>query len=265
MGRGKVELKRIENNISRQVTFSKRRTGLLKKAKELSILCDAEIALIVFSSRGKLYEFSSIDCVPKTLERYQRCGNNLELHHHHHQDHAIEAQTQSWLQEIARLESQCESLKRAQRQMLGEELGGLSLKDLQNLEKQLEAALARTRARKTQLVAEQMEALRRSERKLGDLNKELKLKVGDQGHGYRPILDNDGCIPFMHHHPCHSTNFEYDPAFLQIGSYKPEPVILEIGYPPQYATHEDEGPSNGNPRGSLGSDTTNFHQAGWLL
>ncbi|CAH2041833.1 unnamed protein product [Thlaspi arvense] len=59
MGRGKVELKRIENKINRQVTFSKRRNGLLKKAYELSVLCDAEIALIIFSSRGKLYEFGS--------------------------------------------------------------------------------------------------------------------------------------------------------------------------------------------------------------
>jgi len=59
MGRGRVELKRIENKINRQVTFSKRRNGLLKKAYELSVLCDAEVALIVFSSRGKLYEFGS--------------------------------------------------------------------------------------------------------------------------------------------------------------------------------------------------------------
>lgn len=59
MGRGRVELKRIENKINRQVTFSKRRNGLLKKAYELSVLCDAEIALIIFSSRGKLSEFGS--------------------------------------------------------------------------------------------------------------------------------------------------------------------------------------------------------------
>jgi hypothetical protein len=59
MVRGKTELKRIENSTSRQVTFSKRRSGLLKKAFELSVLCDAEVALIVFSSRGKLYEFAS--------------------------------------------------------------------------------------------------------------------------------------------------------------------------------------------------------------
>lgn len=59
MGRGKIEIKKIENINSRQVTFSKRRAGLLKKAKELSVLCDAEVGVIIFSSTGKLYEFSS--------------------------------------------------------------------------------------------------------------------------------------------------------------------------------------------------------------
>lgn len=52
-------MKRIENETSRQVTFSKRRNGLLKKAFELSVLCEAEVALIIFSTRGRLYEFSS--------------------------------------------------------------------------------------------------------------------------------------------------------------------------------------------------------------
>ncbi|URE02131.1 hypothetical protein MUK42_21102 [Musa troglodytarum] len=62
MVRGKTQMKRIENATSRQVTFSKRRNGLLKKAFELSVLCDAEIALIIFSARGKLYEFASSRC-----------------------------------------------------------------------------------------------------------------------------------------------------------------------------------------------------------
>ena len=52
-------MRRIENATSRQVTFSKRRNGLLKKAFELSVLCDAEVAIIIFSPRGKLYEFAS--------------------------------------------------------------------------------------------------------------------------------------------------------------------------------------------------------------
>ncbi|CAK9163684.1 unnamed protein product [Ilex paraguariensis] len=59
MVRGKTQMRRIENATSRQVTFSKRRNGLLKKAFELSVLCDAEVALIVFSPKGKLYEFAS--------------------------------------------------------------------------------------------------------------------------------------------------------------------------------------------------------------
>ncbi|CAJ1815823.1 unnamed protein product [Sphenostylis stenocarpa] len=59
MVRGKTQMRRIENATSRQVTFSKRRNGLLKKAFELSVLCDAEVALIIFSPRGKLYEFAS--------------------------------------------------------------------------------------------------------------------------------------------------------------------------------------------------------------
>ncbi|KAH7431446.1 hypothetical protein KP509_08G048300 [Ceratopteris richardii] len=57
--RGKIQIRRIENATSRQVTFSKRRNGLLKKAYELSVLCDAQLALIIFSATGKLFEFAS--------------------------------------------------------------------------------------------------------------------------------------------------------------------------------------------------------------
>lgn len=57
--RGKIQIKRIENTTNRQVTFCKRRNGLLKKAYELSVLCDAEVALVVFSSRGRLYEYAN--------------------------------------------------------------------------------------------------------------------------------------------------------------------------------------------------------------
>ncbi|KAF8390144.1 hypothetical protein HHK36_024666 [Tetracentron sinense] len=53
MGRVKLKIKRLENTNSRQVTYSKRRNGILKKAKELSILCDIDIALLMFSPTGK--------------------------------------------------------------------------------------------------------------------------------------------------------------------------------------------------------------------
>jgi hypothetical protein len=59
MPRERREIKRIESAAARQVTFSKRRRGLFKKAEELSVLCDADVALIVFSSTGKLSQFAS--------------------------------------------------------------------------------------------------------------------------------------------------------------------------------------------------------------
>lgn len=59
MGRGKIDIKKIENVNSRQITFSKRSIGLLKKAHELAVLCEAEVAVIIFSNMGKLFEFSS--------------------------------------------------------------------------------------------------------------------------------------------------------------------------------------------------------------
>jgi len=59
MAREKIKIRKIDNTTARQVTFSKRRRGLFKKAEELSILCDAEVGLIIFSATGKLFEFSS--------------------------------------------------------------------------------------------------------------------------------------------------------------------------------------------------------------
>ncbi|KAG2715751.1 hypothetical protein I3843_03G095200 [Carya illinoinensis] len=78
MVRGKIQMKRIENATSRQVTFSKRRSGLRKKAFELSILCEAEIAVIVFSQKGRLYEFSSSEYVSFLL--HLQYNNHSILH-----------------------------------------------------------------------------------------------------------------------------------------------------------------------------------------
>lgn len=59
MTRTKIKIKKIDNITARQVTFSKRRRGLFKKAHELSVLCDAEVGLIVFSATGKLFDYGS--------------------------------------------------------------------------------------------------------------------------------------------------------------------------------------------------------------
>ncbi|KAL2905750.1 MADS-box protein SOC1 [Bienertia sinuspersici] len=58
MVRGKIVMRRIENDSSRQVTFSKRRNDLLENSFQLSVISDAEVAFVVFSPSGKLYEFA---------------------------------------------------------------------------------------------------------------------------------------------------------------------------------------------------------------
>lgn len=50
MGRGKIEIKKIENPTNRQVTYSKRKNGLFKKAHELNVLCDAKVSIIMISN-----------------------------------------------------------------------------------------------------------------------------------------------------------------------------------------------------------------------
>ncbi|XP_027187420.1 agamous-like MADS-box protein MADS2 isoform X2 [Cicer arietinum] len=166
MGRGKVELKRIENKINRQVTFAKRRNGLLKKAYELSVLCDAEVALIIFSNRGKLYEFCSGSSMAKTLERYQRSSYGA-LEVHHPQEH----ETQRRYQEYLKLKSKVETLQQTQRNILGEKLEHLDINELEQLESQLDSSLRQIRWKKTQQMLDQLSDL---QRKLEEINVALQ-------------------------------------------------------------------------------------------
>ncbi|GKV10296.1 hypothetical protein SLEP1_g21685 [Rubroshorea leprosula] len=70
MGRVKLQIRRIENTSNRQVTFSKRRNGLIKKAYELSVLCDVDVALITFSPSGRPTVFSGNKSIEEILARY---------------------------------------------------------------------------------------------------------------------------------------------------------------------------------------------------
>ncbi|GFP87293.1 mads-box protein cmb1 [Phtheirospermum japonicum] len=147
MGRGKVELKRIENKINRQVTFSKRRNGLLKKAYELSLLCDAEVALIIFSNKGKLYEFCSTSSMDKTLERYHNsCYRPLEAMQ------SFDNEQQNNYREYLNLKARVEVLQQSQGHLLGENLGQLGMSELDRLEHILDASLKQIQSKKVSLL-----------------------------------------------------------------------------------------------------------------
>ncbi|NXR80133.1 MEF2B factor, partial [Pycnonotus jocosus] len=69
MGRKKIQISRILDQRNRQVTFTKRKFGLMKKAYELSVLCDCEIALIIFNSTNRLFQYASSD-MDRVLLKY---------------------------------------------------------------------------------------------------------------------------------------------------------------------------------------------------
>ncbi|KAI9105134.1 hypothetical protein K1719_022850 [Acacia pycnantha] len=173
MGRGRVQLKRIENKINRQVTFSKRRVGLTKKAHEISVLCDAEVALIVFNLKGKLFEYASDSCMEKTLERYEKYNYaEMQLTGNH-----SGTTQENWIIEYSRLKARIDLMERNQRNYMGEDLASLSLKELQSLEQQLETAIKHIRTRKNQLMSGSISELQKKERMIQEENSMLTKKI----------------------------------------------------------------------------------------
>ncbi|KAJ8759063.1 hypothetical protein K2173_003301 [Erythroxylum novogranatense] len=166
MGRRKVEMKRIEDKSSRQVTFSKRRNGLIKKALELSVLCDAKVAVLVFSSRGKLYQFSKGDSLAKVLERYRS---------------RLDGEIDSCLGDVGifprNLVSPTELVQLVERHLDSPSDDEFSVSDLLLLEKQLHTALGQARARKAELELESINALHEKEIMLKKEKEMVEMKV----------------------------------------------------------------------------------------
>nr|XP_027089367.1 MADS-box protein SOC1-like [Coffea arabica] len=183
MVRGKTQIKRIENSTSRQVTFSKRRKGLLKKAFELSVLCDAEVALIVFSPSGKLFEFSSSSAA-STTERYRKCIKNLlrpskQMDVEHLQSET-DLHTPHFEEEVAILRKKIELLEETKRKFLGDGLDSSSIDELEQIEHQLEKSLRIIRSRKILFSCEEINQLKEEEKILRRENAELREKYEER-------------------------------------------------------------------------------------
>lgn len=166
MGRGKIEIKRIENPTNRQVTYSKRRNGIFKKAQELTVLCDAKVSLIMLSNTGKLHEYISPNISTKKIyDQYQKTlGIDLwSTHYERMQEH------------LRKLKEVNNRLRREIRQKMGEELNDLSVHDLRGLEQKMSASLTIIRDRKYHVIKTQTETYRKKVRNLEERHGNLLL------------------------------------------------------------------------------------------
>ncbi|KAK9129742.1 hypothetical protein Sjap_010229 [Stephania japonica] len=165
MGRGKIEIKRIENSTNRQVTYSKRRTGITKKARELTVLCDAQVSLIMFSATGKLSEYISPSATTKGIfDRYQRVtGANLWQSHY-----------QKMQDNLKRLKEINDNLRREIRQRIGEDnLNDLSFEELRSLEQNMETSLQCVRDRKYHVIGNRTETCKKKLRTIEEVHNDL--------------------------------------------------------------------------------------------
>ncbi|CAF2122183.1 hypothetical protein BRARA_C01525 [Brassica rapa] len=163
MGRKKLEIKRIEKNSSRQVTFCKRRNGLIEKARQLSVLCEASVGLLVVSASDKLYSFSSGDRLEKILDRYgKKHADDLN---------ALDLQSKS-----LNYSSHHELLELVESKLV-ESIDDVSVDSLVELEDHLETALSVTRARKAELMLKLVESLKEKENLLKEENQVLASQI----------------------------------------------------------------------------------------
>ncbi|XP_010462338.1 PREDICTED: protein MADS AFFECTING FLOWERING 5-like isoform X3 [Camelina sativa] len=173
MGRRKVEIKRIEDKISRQVTFCKRRNGLLEKARQLSILCESSVALVIVSSTGKLYSFSSGESMAKILSR-------VEI------QQADDPETSDLAEKGMNYLSQKELLEIVQCKLEEAKSDNASIDFLKSLEEQLKTALSVTRDRKTELMMDFVKTLQEKEKLLREENQILTSQLSKMKKSLKP-------------------------------------------------------------------------------
>ncbi|KAL9394521.1 hypothetical protein Peur_013806 [Populus x canadensis] len=136
MGRGKIEIKRIENASNRQVTYSKRKNGIIKKAKEISVLCDAQVSLVIFASSGRMHEY----CSPSTT-----VVDLLDKYHKQSGKRLWDAKHENLSKEIDRIKKENDSMQIELRHLKGEDISSLHHTELMAIEEALDAGLAAVR------------------------------------------------------------------------------------------------------------------------
>ncbi|KAL9269361.1 MADS-box protein JOINTLESS-like protein [Drosera capensis] len=181
MVRQKIKIIKIDNTTARQVTFSKRRRGLLKKAEELSILCDAQVGLIIFSSTGKLFEYSSPNMM-SIIARY----NSLSTDQERREELELLLSENS---NIAGLREELAQKSLELSQMKGNDLQELDIEELVRVEKQLEVSLSRVVDTKLKTIMDDIASLQEKGLRLRAENQKLKQKIVVLSQGKGPVKD----------------------------------------------------------------------------
>ncbi|KAL9444991.1 hypothetical protein AB3S75_018063 [Citrus x aurantiifolia] len=190
MGRGKMELKRIENATNRQVTFSKRRNGLFKKARELTILCDAKVSILICSSTAKAHEYISPSTTTKQLLDLYQKTLRVDLWSSHYE---------KMLENLGAVEQVNRILKKQIRQRMGESLNDLTLEELTGLEQDILDGLKIIRECKDQVLARQINTFKRKVRGVQKENKSLQdgfiinAKEEDPHYEYELVDNGEHC------------------------------------------------------------------------
>ncbi|BFG17716.1 hypothetical protein CerSpe_039900 [Prunus speciosa] len=185
MARGKIQIKRIENATNRQVTYSKRRNGLFKKAHELTVLCDATVSLIMVSSSGKIHEYISPSTTTKQFfDQFQKT-KGVDIWSSHYE---------AMQEHLKKLKEVNRSLrKQIRHRVLGECLNDMSFDELRGVEQEMIGAVDVIRKRKNRMISNQIDTTKKKIRSATEMNRNLRefIKAARDDPHYR-LVENGG-------------------------------------------------------------------------
>ncbi|XBI37729.1 hypothetical protein VPH35_122962 [Triticum aestivum] len=166
----------------------------------------------------------------KTLDKYQKCsyaGPETTVQNRENE------QLKNSRNEYLKLKARVDNLQRTQRNLLGEDLDSLGIKELESLEKQLDSSLKHIRTTRTQHMVDQLTELQRREQMFSEANKCLRIKLeeSNQVHGQQLWEHNNNVLSYERQPevqpPMHGGNGFFHPL-----DAAGEPT-LHIGYPPE--------------------------------
>lgn len=221
MARGKIQIKKIENQTNRQVTYSKRRNGLFKKAHELTVLCDAKISILMISSTQKLHEYISPTIATKQIfDEYQKIAR-VDLWSSHYE---------KMQEHLKKLKEINKNLRKEIRQRMGESLNDLGYEQMVNLIEDMDSSMKLIRETKYKVLGNRIQTGRKKLRNVEEIYKGLVLQFdARQDDPHYGLVENEGdyesVLGFPHgvpriiavrlptnHHPHHHHHHHQHPS-----------------------------------------------------